>query len=308
MTQQTGQQGSRACQHAVEFYGHDSELVASVGPQLRDAFDDGGVAVVIATPEHRFAFERELDRLGVRPHGRLRLLDASITLDRLMPDGRIDPESFRHVIGSLIRDAAPSAGTVWVYGDMVALLWADGDLFGALELEQLWNELQETVEFSLLCAYPSAIASDPRQAGPVDEMCRVHTMVSRAGPPARPTVVLNGFEPSLDAPRRARAFVGEVLRDHGDFGLVSDASLIVSELATNAVVHAGTRFEVAVHFKPGTVTLSVTDSSAGRPATGDPSPLDPHGRGLIVVDALALDWGCSTTTRAGKSVWAELAR
>jgi len=308
MTEQMAQIDPRTCEHAVEFYGHDSELIASVGPQLGEALDNGALAVVIATPEHQLAFERELGRLGVDPDGRLRSLDASITLESLRPDGRIDREAFRRVIGGLIRDATGDGATLWVYGEMVALLWADGDAGGALELEQLWNELKKTVEFSLLCAYPSAIASDPRHARAVGDVCGLHTMVSRAGPAPRPMVVLTGFEPSLDAPQRARRFVAEVLREHGDVGLIDDAALIVSELVTNAVVHARTGFEVAVQFERATVTLSVTDSSAAPPAIGDPSPSDPHGRGLIVVDALALDWGCSHATPARKSVWAELAR
>jgi two-component sensor histidine kinase len=83
--------------------------------------------------------------------------------------------------------------------------------------------------------------------------------------------------------------------------------LIVSELATNAVVHACSPFEVAVHFEPHTVTLSVSDSSARPAAIRNRSPTDPHGRGLLVVDALARGWGC-VPTRAGKRVWAELAR
>jgi anti-sigma regulatory factor (Ser/Thr protein kinase) len=117
--------------------------------------------------------------------------------------------------------------------------------------------------------------------------------------------VVSGFEPVLEAPHAARRFVAEVLRKRGDIELIGDASLIVSELATNAVVHACCRFEVAVHFEPGTVTLSVSDSSAEEPAIRDPSPADPHGRGLLVVDALARRWGW-VQTRAGKSVWAEL--
>ena len=117
--------------------------------------------------------------------------------------------------------------------------------------------------------------------------------------------VLSGFEPALEAPHAARRFVAEVLRERGDIGLICDASLIVSELATNAVVHACSRFEVALHFEPGMVTLSVSDSSDEVPAIGDPSPADPHGRGLLVVDALARRWGW-VQTRRGKSVWAEL--
>jgi anti-sigma regulatory factor (Ser/Thr protein kinase) len=120
-------------------------------------------------------------------------------------------------------------------------------------------------------------------------------------------VAISGFQPSPDAPRQARRFVWEVLREHGYCSLTEDAVLIASELATNAVVHARSRFEVAVHFDAGTVTLSVSDSSPQRPVAGEPSPSDQAGRGLAVVAALAFDWGC-VETRAGKTVWAELAR
>jgi Histidine kinase-like ATPase domain len=123
----------------------------------------------------------------------------------------------------------------------------------------------------------------------------------------RQTVVIAGYEPTLEAPLRARRFVAEVLEERGEAGLAEDAALIVSELATNAIVHARSRFQVAVHFQGATVTLSVSDSSQVRPMIQRPAPSDPAGRGLHVVAALARDWGCATT-RAGKSVWAELAR
>lgn len=45
-------------------------------------------------------------------------------------------------------------GAVRAYGEMVALLWDEGNATGALRLEELWDELQRETEFSLLCAYP----------------------------------------------------------------------------------------------------------------------------------------------------------
>lgn len=120
-------------------------------------------------------------------------------------------------------------------------------------------------------------------------------------------VAIAGFEPEPDAPRRARRFVAEVLRERGEHELIEDATMIVSELAANAVMHARSRFQVAVHFQRGTVTLSVSDASSSRPETRRPASLEPHGRGLYVVAALAHEWGCSPA-RVGKSVWAELAR
>jgi anti-sigma regulatory factor (Ser/Thr protein kinase) len=120
-------------------------------------------------------------------------------------------------------------------------------------------------------------------------------------------VVIAGYEPTPDAPQQASSFVAEVLWERGEAGLVEDATLIVFELATNAVVHARSRFQVAVHFQRGTVTLSISDMSDAKPVTDRPEGSDLDGRGLQVVAAHARDWGCAPA-RAGKSVWAELAR
>jgi hypothetical protein len=120
-------------------------------------------------------------------------------------------------------------------------------------------------------------------------------------------LAIAGFEPAPDGPRRARRFVTEVLRERGDTDLIEDATMIVSEMATNAVVHARSRFQVAVHFQRGTVTLSVSDTSPALPAARRPAPSDANCHGLQVVGALARDWGYSPA-RAGKSAWAELAR
>jgi hypothetical protein len=307
MTAQREQSAAQVHEHAVLFYRDESKLTAAVGAQLAEALEHGSSAVVIATGEHRAGFERELGRLGTDADSRLVMLDASITLDRLKRDGRVDATAFRRVVGGLIRDAARGGRPVWAYGEMVALLWADGDVSSALELEQLWNQLGTELEFSLLCAYPSSVTSDPQHRPAIAEVCRLHTSVVAPAPEPHREVAFNGFRPSLDAPRQTREFVAEVLGEHGYPALIEDAVLIASELATNAVVHAGSLFEVAIYFDAKTVTLSVSDSSAELPVPGDPSPWDESGHGLPVVAALALDWGC-VETRAGKTVWAELAR
>ncbi|MGW7239800.1 ATP-binding protein [Streptomyces sp. NPDC054804] len=51
--------------------------------------------------------------------------------------------------------------------------------------------------------------------------------------------------------------------------------------------------------------IVVTDTSRTRPTPGTPSPDDEHGRGLLLVEALAHDWG-SEPVHGGKRVWAEL--
>jgi two-component sensor histidine kinase len=99
----------------------------------------------------------------------------------------------------------------------------------------------------------------------------------------------------------ARHFVANRVQDPEVAQL---AALLVSELATNAVVHARTPFEVRV--KIGRcLRVEVDDEIGGRPRLKTHHPSGGHGRGLHVVDAMASSWGVQEVA-AGKRVWFEL--
>ena len=109
--------------------------------------------------------------------------------------------------------------------------------------------------------------------------------------------------------RAARRMVREAL---GPFPQAADAELVVSELATNAVVHsrsgAGGTLWVEVRWWPGTVRVAVTDEgpSGGGPAHRAPEELGDFGRGSAIVHALADRWGASGGAGRRRTVWAEL--
>jgi two-component sensor histidine kinase len=92
--------------------------------------------------------------------------------------------------------------------------------------------------------------------------------------------------------------------------LCQTAALLVSELATNAVRHAGvTDFTVEVQFFPseGRLWVGVTDTGEGQPVKRTPSPTAEHGRGLQLVGLLAEVWGARRRRATGeKTVWFEL--
>jgi anti-sigma regulatory factor (Ser/Thr protein kinase) len=107
---------------------------------------------------------------------------------------------------------------------------------------------------------------------------------------------------------QARQFVAESLTDVVP-EVCETAALLVSELATNAVVHAESEFAVTVVYPTasGRVRVEVTDRDATQPAPIRPPPNIPHGRGLLLVASLADEWGVQEARRrAGKSVWFEL--
>ena len=99
--------------HVVQFYGRDEELAERVTGYLLGALDGGGVAIVIATPEHRREFETRLGQAGVdlaaaRDGGSYLALDAGQTLRELMAADKLDRAAFDRVIGD--RDQAGRGG------------------------------------------------------------------------------------------------------------------------------------------------------------------------------------------------------
>lgn len=103
----------------------------------------------------------------------------------------------------------------------------------------------------------------------------------------------------------ARDFVRVRLARHELWELVEDLSLVVSELATNAVVHAVTPFAVQLVGNDRSVRLTVSDASSGEVARRRSATLlDPGGRGLVIVGRLSQEWGVTAAVGGGKSVWA----
>ena len=111
------------------------------------------------------------------------------------------------------------------------------------------------------------------------------------------------FEAKASSVPKARRMVTAIpVALPGD--LVGRLELIISELVTNAIVHARTPFEVAVRLYP-TVRVEVGDGSRDRPRLGIPGLSTVGGRGLVVVDSFAERWGFELTEQ-GKIVWADL--
>lgn len=104
----------------------------------------------------------------------------------------------------------------------------------------------------------------------------------------------------------ARRFVaGAIERSHPE--LAAAVTLIVSELATNAVRYGGTDYSVVVQEVPTGVRVSVSDRGVGEAAPEDPEPSEPRGRGLKIVGAIADAWGVEPAhVPPGKTVWFEV--
>lgn len=115
------------------------------------------------------------------------------------------------------------------------------------------------------------------------------------------------LEPGPCAPSVARAYVRDTLRAWGLAPLVEDATLVVSELVTNAVVHARPDIVLSLHRHGSAVRGEVVDHGPvwkeSRPVAVDDLGAE-SGRGLAIVDALAYRWGVDPLpSMGGKVAW-----
>ena len=171
--------------HLVQYYEKEGFLYDKVTDFMSDGLRGNDAAVLIATRAHREGVESRLARRGVdlsrlTTGGRYYALDAQQTLSRFMVDGSPDPRRFASTIGPVIKTARAGDRRVLAFGEMVALLWAEGNRDAAIRLEELWNELAQQEPFALLCAYPMSHFDDAGYTKPFADINAAHTGVTPA--------------------------------------------------------------------------------------------------------------------------------
>jgi anti-sigma regulatory factor (Ser/Thr protein kinase) len=114
------------------------------------------------------------------------------------------------------------------------------------------------------------------------------------------------FAGGLSSVRDARRFLSAALQawDAADYDF--GAPQVLSELATNAALHARSSYTVTIVLDDDGLLLEVTDGSSRLPRARHYAPDATTGRGMGLVAALSLEWGASTV-QAGKTVWARVA-
>ena len=188
--------------HAVRFYVEDKAFLDAVSRSVGTALGAGNSAVVISTNEHLNGLAQRLSARGldiarVEEAGRYIPLRAREVMARFLHDGSPDADLFEQVIGKVIQRAKSAAEVddrrVFVFGEIVALLWLEGKSAAAIRLEQLWNELIRKYSFSLHCAYPLKAFDRVEHGEPFLNICEEHLTVI----PAENFTALTGPEEQL---------------------------------------------------------------------------------------------------------------
>lgn len=181
-----GSDGHKTHSHIVELYETEEFLADSVHDFLAPGLLAGDAAIVVATSTHRESIDRVLGLAGIdvaeaKRCGRYNAVDALQTLETFVVDGMPDPARFGKAIGQLISRAAENDRDVRIYGEMVAVLWNEGNVVATIALEDLWNDLATRYQFSLLCAYPIRVFDTDVNAEPFRRICGQHSKVIGEG-------------------------------------------------------------------------------------------------------------------------------
>jgi DNA-binding NarL/FixJ family response regulator len=149
--------------HVIIFCSDDSYLVETFTRIVAAASDAGNAAIVLATEPHRDSLLHKLEKHGVDvgraiQEGTYIAIDVAESVSAIMVNDLPDPARFFVGISGLIETATRAAKSgqprVVVCGEGVALLQAEGKADAAIRLEQLCDELANTHEVDVLCAYP----------------------------------------------------------------------------------------------------------------------------------------------------------
>lgn len=149
------------CEHVLHLYEDDDEFLGLLTNFVGDGINSNEGVIVIATDDHLNDLKLRLTSHGMNvgaliSSNRFFPLNAEETLSEFMRDGWPDEELFMKVISNLIKNAKRGNNKVRAFGEMVAVLWSEGNNGATVNLEHLWNKFCEQEAFCLFCAYPKS--------------------------------------------------------------------------------------------------------------------------------------------------------
>ena len=171
----------REAEHFVQFCESDAFLIRSLSEFIGTGLQEGDACIVLATKLHRESLEECLREGGLEVTATYAqhyiAIDAAEMLAKLMVNGLPDAERFVEVIEKAIGQVARGSRHVRIFGELVALLWAEGNRRAAIRLEELWNELGRSHAFTLFCAYPMQGFGRGVYEAEFTEICQQHGQV-----------------------------------------------------------------------------------------------------------------------------------
>lgn len=169
------------CEHLVQIYEDDGPFLDTLEGFVAGGILAGETVIVIATPAHLSALNirlmnRGADIASAMASDRYLALDAEATLAKFMNNGWPDDELFNSFVNGILRQAKIEGRRVRAFGEMVAILWAQGNSGATVRLEHLWHRLCQEQSFVLFCAYPRCgFTRDATDS--IQDICDTHSRI-----------------------------------------------------------------------------------------------------------------------------------
>jgi hypothetical protein len=167
--------------HVVQIYDNDTMLLNTLADYAIDGFHAGDSVVVIATGNHLQALNtrlkvRGLDLMPLIKADQYIALDADETLAKFMINDLPNEKYFLYTVTAIMKRARKHGREVRAFGEMVALLWEQGNTAATIQLEELWNNFCATQKFCLFCAYPKNGFSH-EDGTSLTHICKAHSKI-----------------------------------------------------------------------------------------------------------------------------------
>ena len=176
--------------HDVQFYDSEDFLVREVARFLAEGIRAGQPLIIIATQAHRRQFASRLRELGFDADeyyfgSDAIWLDARDTLNAFMEGGMPNRDRFEATVGFVFERVLGKRSylVARAYGEMVDLLWKEGNVEGAIALEEMWNALAARHSFTLLCAYAMGNFYKEEHTPSFQRICAQHGVRLHEGEP-----------------------------------------------------------------------------------------------------------------------------
>jgi hypothetical protein len=150
------------CSHVLQIYENDDVILSSLEGFVVTGFKNDESVIILATEERISSLNKRLLTLGydihmLREKNIYMPINAHHALDKFMVNKWPDEALFMNTVTELLLLARGADNRkVRAYGEMVAILWAQGNNGATVNLEQLWNKFCENENFCLFCAYPKS--------------------------------------------------------------------------------------------------------------------------------------------------------
>jgi hypothetical protein len=149
------------CDHVVQIYENKEIFINTLTGFVSNGIKSGDCVIIIATKEHLNTLYKCLVLCGINidhliADEQFIPLNAEASLAKFMRNGWPDEDLFNLFVKNVIAKAHKKNRKVRAFGEMVAVLWAQGHNGATVQLEHFWNKFCETEAFCLFCAYPKS--------------------------------------------------------------------------------------------------------------------------------------------------------